>query len=106
MFVQLVHIKIKPGRVADFIDAFRINFDGTIREPGNIRFDVLQDPDDESKFVIYEVFTSETAVDDHRKTEHYKKTTALLEDMMEGPRSKDFLTMVMASGVDDAGGDT
>lgn len=100
MFVQMVHIKIKPDRVAEFVEAFRINFEGTVKEPDNIRFDVLQDPEDDTKFLIYEVFASEGAVDEHRKTEHYKKTTALLEDMMEGPRSKDFFRMVMPSGLD------
>ena len=102
MFVQLVHIKVKPDRVADFLDAFKINFDGTTQEPGNVRFDVLQDPEDATKFTIYEVFTSAEAVEDHRKTEHYKTVAALLEDIMEGPRSKDFLRMVMASGLDGA----
>jgi len=95
MFVQFVHIKIKPGRVQDFLDAFRINYEGSIKEPGNFRFDVLQDPDDETRFVIYEAFASESAVDEHRKTEHYKKTVAALEDLMEGGRSKDIFRMVM-----------
>ena len=45
MFVQFVHMNVKPGRVDDFLDAFRINYEGTIREPGNVRFDVLQSPE-------------------------------------------------------------
>lgn len=95
MFVQFVHIRIKPGRVADFLEVFRINYEGTRAEPGNVRFDVLQDPDDENHFVIYEVFKSEAAVDEHRKTEHYKATVAGLDDLMEGPRAKDFYRLVM-----------
>ena len=102
MFVQLVHIKVKPGRVEDFLRVFRVNYEGTIQEPGNFRFDVLQDPRDETRFVIYEVFESEGAVGEHRKTVHYEKTVAGLEDLLEGPRSKDFFRMIMPNGQDRA----
>lgn len=95
MFVQLVHIRVKPGRVADFLEVFRINFEGTRREPGNYRFDVLQDANDDHHFVIYECFTSAEAVDDHRKTEHYRRTVEGLADLMVGGRDKDFFQMVM-----------
>jgi autoinducer 2-degrading protein len=96
MLVQLVHIQVKPERIEDFLDAFRINYEGTTKEPGNLRFDVLQDPDDATRFSIYEVFVDEAAVDAHRKTEHYAKTVALLDDIMTGPRSKDFYRMMMS----------
>lgn len=99
MFVQIVRINVKPDRVQDFIDAFRINYEGTIREPGNLHFDVLQDPQDETRFTIYEVFRSAQSVDDHRKTEHYKKTVALLEDIMTGPRTKEIFDVVMSQTV-------
>ncbi|MEH6728083.1 MAG: antibiotic biosynthesis monooxygenase [Hyphomicrobiales bacterium] len=101
MLVQLVHIQVKPDRIEDFLDAFRINFEGTTKEPGNLRFDVLQNPDDATKFTIFEVFTDEAAVDAHRKTPHYAKTVALLDDIMTGPRSKDFYHMVMSNLIED-----
>ena len=95
MFVQLVHIRVKPGRVADFLDVFRVNFEGTRTEPGNHRFDVLQDAKDDHHFVIYEAFDSEAAVDEHRKTEHYRQTVAGLAHLAEGGRDKDFFHLVM-----------
>ena len=98
MFVQLVHIRVKPDRALKFLDIFRINFDGVTRETGNVRFDVLQDPNDDTHFVIYEVFEFEAAVEDHRKTPHYKSTAAKLEAVMQGPRTKDFYLMRMAKG--------
>ncbi|QGZ34711.1 antibiotic biosynthesis monooxygenase [Stappia indica] len=101
MFVQLVHIQVKPDRIEDFLDAFRINYEGTTREPGNLRFDVLQDPEDETRFTIVEIFRSAESVDDHRRTEHYKTTVALLEDIMTGPRSKDIFRLVMSDLVDE-----
>lgn len=96
MFVQIVRINVKPGRVQDFLDAFRINYEGTIKEAGNIRFDVLQDPEDETRFTIYEVFRSAASVDEHRQTEHYKKTVALLDDIMTGSRTKEIYDLVMS----------
>jgi len=96
MFVQLVHIRIKPGKVAEFLKVFRENFDGTRQESGNYRFDVLQDSEDENHFVIYEAFENEAAVDAHRLTPHYKATVEGLADLMTtGTRKKEFFHMVM-----------
>ncbi|MBE0532255.1 MAG: antibiotic biosynthesis monooxygenase [Rhodospirillales bacterium] len=95
MFVQLVNIRVKPGHVQQFIEAFRINYQGTIQEPGNVRFDVLQDPKDETRFVIYEAFASAKAVDDHKKTEHYRKTVEAIDGILIGPRAKDYYTMII-----------
>lgn len=96
MYVQLVHIHVKPDRIGDFLDAFRINYEGTVQEPGNLRFDVLQDPEDETRFSIFEIFADAAALDAHRETAHYKKTVALLDDIMTGPRQKDLFKLVMS----------
>jgi len=96
MFVQLVHIRIKPGRAGDFLDVFRVNYEGTRAEPGNYRFDVLRDPADENHFVVYEVFENEAAVDAHRQTDHYRRTAAALTELMStGEREKEFFRLVM-----------
>ncbi len=102
MFVQFVHIKIKPGRSNEFLEVFRVNYEGTRRESGNFRFDVLQDPEDDTRFVIYEVFESEDAVAEHRKTAHYKQTVQALESLMEGPRRKDLYRLIMPTAEDRA----
>ena len=96
MFVQLVHIHLKPGCVDQFLDVFRVNYDGTRAEPGNYRFDVLQDPADENHFVIYEVFESAAAVDAHRHTEHYRRTNEGLKALMStAERQKEYFRLVM-----------
>ncbi|MEQ1941533.1 antibiotic biosynthesis monooxygenase [Mesorhizobium sp. VNQ89] len=96
MFVQLVHIRLKPGCVEQFLEVFRVNYEGTRAEPGNYRFDVLQDPEDENHFVIYEVFENAAAVDAHRQTEHYRRTTEGLKALMStGERQKQFFNLVM-----------
>lgn len=51
MNVTLVEINIRPERVAEFLDVFRANHEGALKEPGNLRFDVLQDPEVKTRFL-------------------------------------------------------
>ena len=96
MLIQMVSIKVKEGHAAEFLKAFRINYEGTRKEPGNLRFDVLRDPKDENSFLIYEVFRSDAALDEHRKTEHYKECVRLIDPILAGPRTKVFYDVEMA----------
>lgn len=96
MLIQMVTITVKPGHADDFIEAFRINYEGTRQEPGNLRFDVLRDPDDDHKFLIYEVFRTPEALEEHRRTPHYQECVKLLEPIQIGPRSKVFYNAAMA----------
>ena len=61
MFVTLVHVHVKPEHVPDFIDSMRANHEASVREPGNIRFDVLQSADDRTRFIIHEWYVDEAA---------------------------------------------
>lgn len=96
MLIQMVSIAVKEGHAAEFLEAFRINYEGTRQEPGNLRFDVLRDPNDENNFLIYEVFESEAALDEHRKTPHYKECVRLIDPILTGPRTKVFYDAEMA----------
>ena len=51
MHVTLVHVFIKPEAISDFVEACRLNHEGSTAEPGNRRFDILQDATDPSHFV-------------------------------------------------------
>lgn len=96
MLIQMVSIKVKEGHAAEFLEAFRINYEGTRKEPGNLRFDVLRDPQDENTFLIYEVFQSAEALEDHRKTEHYKECVRIIDPILAGPRTKLYYNAEMA----------
>ena len=63
MIANLVFVDVKPEFVEDFKKASVLNHEGSRKEPGNIRFDVLQSADDPTKFTLYEVFADEDAVD-------------------------------------------
>lgn len=88
MNVTLVEINIKPERVDEFLEVFRANHEGAIKEPGNLRFDVLQDPDVNTRFYIYEAYQDEAAVLAHKQTPHYLACVEKLDDMMSEPRKK------------------
>jgi autoinducer 2-degrading protein len=88
MYVTLVNVHVKPEHVDDFIAATRRNHSGSIQEPGNLRFDVLQVAGDTTRFVLYEAYASEEDADAHKNTSHYKKWRDTVKDWMASPRVK------------------
>lgn len=98
MLIQLVQIEVRPGHRDAFIDAFRLNWEGARTEPGNIRFDLLCNPEDENSFSCYEIFRDEAALDAHRATEHYRKCIELIGPLTVGQRSKRFFAPVLVEG--------
>ena len=86
MDVTLVYIHVKADRVDDFIESMRRNHEGSIREPGNFRFDVLQSVEDPARFVTYMAYEDEAATAAHRSTAHYPVWRDEVEPWMEEPR--------------------
>lgn len=71
MHVTLVHVHVKPESVPAFLAATRLNHEASVREPGNRRFDVLQDPADVTHFILYEAYASAEDAAAHKQTPHY-----------------------------------
>lgn len=86
MVVYLVKIHVKKGFEEAFIKASLLNKEGTRKEEGNIQFDLSQEIENSSEFMLYEVYKSDNAVDDHKKTDHYLKWRETVEEMMAMPR--------------------
>lgn len=86
MHVTLVHVRVKPESVDGFIAATRANHAVSIAEPGNRRFDVLQAPDEPTRFVLYEAYVSAEAAAAHKLTAHYVAWRDAVADMMAAPR--------------------
>jgi len=86
MIVYCVNIYVKPENTQEFIDATVENHTGTRKEPGNLRFDVLRHTDDPARFLLYEVYESDAAVAEHKKTPHYLKWRETVADWMAQPR--------------------
>jgi autoinducer 2-degrading protein len=86
MHVTLVKVAVKPECVDAFIAATRANHEGSVREPGNRRFDVLQDPAEKSAFILYEAYASAADAAAHKETAHYAAWRDAVADMMAKPR--------------------
>jgi autoinducer 2-degrading protein len=71
MFVTLVHCHVKPEHLDAFLEATRTNHEASRREPGNLRFDVIQSVDDPTWIVLYEWFRDEAAAAAHKEQPHY-----------------------------------
>ena len=94
MIVYCVSVYVRKEHIDDFITASTINHAYTLKEPGNLRFDVLQHTEDPSRFMLYEVYKSETAAADHKKTPHYLKWRETVADWMAQPREGASYTVI------------
>jgi autoinducer 2-degrading protein len=92
MHVTLVHIRVKAESLAAFIAATRLNHEASVREPGNRRFDILQSPEDPTRFVFYEAYASAADAAAHKQTAHYAAWRDAVAEMMAEPRRGEPLT--------------
>lgn len=86
MHVTMVKVSVKPDRVEDFVEATRANHEGSVAEAGNRRFDILQDPEDATRFVLYEAYASAADAAAHKETAHYLAWRDAVAEMMAEPR--------------------
>lgn len=86
-FVTFVHVHVLEGSEDAFLSASRRNAENSRREAGVTRFDVLQQIDDPTRFVLVEGYVSEDAVTAHRQTAHYAAWRAAADPMMAEPRA-------------------
>jgi autoinducer 2-degrading protein len=85
---KLVHVfvKTKPGTESAFKEASLENARASSLEEGIARFDVLQDKEDATQFVLVEVYKNSQAPAKHKETEHYAVWRDNVADMMAEPR--------------------
>ncbi|MBL8078082.1 MAG: antibiotic biosynthesis monooxygenase [Anaerolineales bacterium] len=86
MFVVHVHVNVKSQFVEAFKEATLENASSSVQEPGIARFDVLQEEDDHTCFVLVEVYKSVEASAAHKETAHYLKWRDAVAEMMAEPR--------------------
>lgn len=86
MIVTCVHVHVNPEAVNEFIAASKENHLEAVKEPGNLRFDVVQQADDPTRFMLYEAYISEETSAAHKNTTHYQKWRDKVQNMMAEPR--------------------
>ena len=87
MLIVHVHVRVKPECVKAFRDATIENARHSVQEAGIVRFDVIQQTDDPTRFVLIEVYRTEQDPALHKETAHYHTWRDTVADMMAEPRS-------------------
>lgn len=87
MLVALVHVHVKPEYLKAFKEATLENARNSVQEPGVARFDIIQQEDDPTRFVLVEVYRDAQAPARHKETAHYAKWRSVAEEMMAEPRT-------------------
>lgn len=87
MLVVHVHVHVKPEHVEAFRQATLDNARHSVQEPGIARFDVVQQADDPTRFVLVEAYRSVEATAAHKATAHYARWRDAVADMMAEPRT-------------------
>ena len=86
MIVTSVTVFVKNEHIDDFIKETELNHLESIKENGNLRFDVLQAQADPARFLLYEAYVSEDDSQAHKETEHYKRWKNTVAPWMATPR--------------------
>lgn len=87
MLIVHVHVRVQAGLVDEFIRATLENARSSVLEPGIARFDVIQQSDDPTRFILVEVYRDAEASAKHKEAAHYLKWRDTVAEMMAEPRS-------------------
>jgi autoinducer 2-degrading protein len=87
--MHIVHVfcHVKPEYVEAFKQACIDNARNSVQEPGIARFDVIQQQDDLTRFVLVEVYRTTDDPARHKETAHYARWRDTVADMLAEPRS-------------------
>jgi autoinducer 2-degrading protein len=88
VLVLIVHVlvHVKPDAVDAFATATLDNARHSVQEPGVVRFDVVQQEDDPTRFVLVEIYRTREDPARHKETAHYARWRDAVEPMMAEPR--------------------
>jgi len=87
LLIVHVHVQVKPDGVDAFKAATLVNARNSVQEPGIARFDVVQQQDDPTRFVLVEIYKTHDAPAQHKETAHYAQWRDTVADLMAEPRS-------------------
>jgi quinol monooxygenase YgiN len=88
MHILHVHVHVKPEHLEEFKQATIENAANSLKEPGCVRFDVVQQTDDPTRFVLVEIYRDQQGHAAHRETAHYNAWVAKVTDLLAEPRTR------------------
>ena len=98
MLIVHVYVHVKPDQVEAFRAASIENARHSRSEPGIACFDVLQQTDDPTRFLLVEIYRTQDDPARHKETAHYQKWRDAVADMMAEPRHATKYTDVYPEG--------
>lgn len=87
MFIVHVSVHVKPDRIDDFKAATAANHRASLKEPGVLRFDVIQERERPDRFLLVEVYRTDEDPARHKETQHYLTWRETVAGMMASPRT-------------------
>ena len=88
MYIVHVFVHVKPEHLETFVAATLENARNSLQEPGIARFDVIQQADDPTRFVLVEVYRTPDDPARHKETAHYHKWREVCEPLLAEPRTR------------------
>ena len=87
MLIVHVFVHVQPDTVDAFKAATLDNAQHSVQEPGIVRFDVIQQQDDPTRFVLVEIYRTADDPARHKETAHYARWRDAVAGMMAEPRT-------------------
>ena len=101
MIALLVTIRIQPPHREAFMEAMLDDASHSVQdEPGCLRFDVLEDPDDPNRIFLYEVYRDEEALEAHRQAPHFLRWKHATRNWFDGEPLVEQASMVYPADED------
>ena len=99
MLAMWVKVRVKPDARERVLKAIEVDALGSERdEPGCMRFNVLQDREDQNVYYFYEVYRDEAALEAHRAAPHYAVWRAAADTLDGTPQATRCQTVFPAAG--------
>jgi quinol monooxygenase YgiN len=86
LLIVHVHARVKPGAAEAFRRVSIANAEASRREPGVVRFDLVADREDATRFVLVEIYRDTAAAAAHKETAHYAAWRDAVADLLAEPR--------------------
>lgn len=87
MLIVHVYVHVHPDAVESFKQVTLENARHSVQEPGIARFDIVQETEDPTRFVLIEVYRDVQAPAKHKNTAHYNRWREAVVNMMAEPRA-------------------
>jgi len=102
-YVLLVRFRTKDGQQQAFASAMQSAVPATRLEPDNRQYEFYSDQEDPLNFMLYEEYTDEAALQQHRARPEMAKTVAAIQPMLENPPEMSTWTQSLTNARNDDG---